>query len=77
MIEPVGHLRRSGAPAPVCIGVHAVFAGNGYQDLLTAGAARVVTCNTIAHPSNAISVDDAMVEAARALLNAGDAGRAG
>lgn len=77
MIEPVGHLRRSGAPAPVCIGVHAVFAGNGYQDLLAAGAARVVTCNTIAHPSNAISVDDAMVEAARELLNAGDAGRDG
>ena len=69
MIEPVGHLRRAGLPAPVCIGVHAVFAGNAYEDLLAAGAARVVTCNTIEHPSNAIVVDDVVAEAARAFLD--------
>jgi ribose-phosphate pyrophosphokinase len=56
MIETVGHLRRAGLRAPVCIGVHAVFAEHSYQDLLAAGTASVVTCNSITHPSNRIDV---------------------
>jgi ribose-phosphate pyrophosphokinase len=42
----------------VCVGVHAVFAGSAYEDLLAAGASRVVTCNTIVHSSNAIDLSD-------------------
>src|SRR5690606_5120712 len=42
--------------APVCIGVHAVFAPDAVQALEAAGAARVVTCNTLPHPSNGIDV---------------------
>lgn len=68
MIEPVGHLLRAGLPAPVCIGVHAIFAGSAYDDLKAAGAARVVTCNTVAHRSNAICVDDALATSVRELL---------
>jgi ribose-phosphate pyrophosphokinase len=56
MVETVKHLKRAGMPAPVCIGVHAVFAGNAYDDLLAAGARSVHTCDTIPHQSNAISV---------------------
>jgi len=56
MIETVGHLRVLGMAAPVCIGVHPVFAGNAYDDLVAAGAAEVVSCNTIQHPSNRIDV---------------------
>lgn len=63
MIETVGQLKRAGAPAPVCIGVHAVFADDAYGDLCAAGAARVVTCNTIPHPSNAIDVHELIAEA--------------
>ena len=65
MIETVTQLRRAGAPAPVCIGVHAVFAETAYDDLCSAGAARVVTCNTIHHPSNAIDVGDQVADAVR------------
>lgn len=56
MIETVGHLKRAGAKDPVCIGVHAVFAGNSYEDLKRSGVSRIVTCNTIAHESNAIDI---------------------
>ncbi|MGB6046827.1 MAG: ribose-phosphate pyrophosphokinase, partial [Flavobacteriales bacterium] len=56
MIEAVGHLKRMGLKAPVCVGTHGVFAGTAYADLLAAGAAQVITCNTIPHPSNGIDI---------------------
>lgn len=63
MIETIGHLERLGLKPPVCIGVHGVFAGHAYADLLGAGAARVVTCNTIPHRSNAIDLDEVIADA--------------
>ena len=56
MIETVRRLRRSGFAAPVCIGVHPVFAPGAYEELLESGAREVVTCNTIPHVSNGIDV---------------------
>jgi ribose-phosphate pyrophosphokinase len=56
MIEATRLLRAAGWPAPVCLGVHAVFAGDSYALLQGAGAARIVTCNSIAHPSNEIEI---------------------
>ena len=53
----------------MCVGIHAVFADRAHDDLVAAGAARMVTCNTIAHPSNAIVVDDAIAAEARAMLD--------
>lgn len=58
MIETVGHLKRAGMKNPVCIGVHAVFAGNAYKELKNAGTADIVTCNTIQHESNGIDISD-------------------
>lgn len=49
-------LRRSGLPSPLCVVVHALFAPEAQQAMLGAGAARVVSCDTVAHPTNAISV---------------------
>jgi ribose-phosphate pyrophosphokinase len=56
MIAAVDVVRRHAGTAPVCVGVHAVFADGAYEELLAARPARVVTCNTIAHASNAIDV---------------------
>lgn len=56
MIETVGHLKKAGMKSPICIGVHAVFAGDAYQNLLDTGVERVVTCNTIEHQSNGINM---------------------
>ena len=70
MLATLGHLRRLGARPAVCIGVHAVFADGADAALLEAGAARVVTTNTIAHPSNAIDVADLLAGGIREVLDA-------
>jgi ribose-phosphate pyrophosphokinase len=63
-------LRDVGCEAPVCVGVHAVFAAEAAARLQVSGAARVVTCNTLKHPSNAIDVTTAMADAVRAVVAA-------
>ena len=69
MIETIGHLTTAGYAAPVCIGVHAVFAGDAYRALNDAGAADIVTCNTVPHPSNSIDLTDVLAHGVRALLD--------
>ncbi len=69
MIETVGQLKRAGLAPPVCVGVHAVFAGSAYRDLRAAGATRVVTCNTIEHETNAIDVAAVVGTAALELMD--------
>lgn len=54
MIERVGHLRTLGMKTPICIGVHAVFAGDVYRELIGAGVERVITCSTVMHETNRI-----------------------
>lgn len=56
MIETVGHLKKAGMKPPVCIGVHAVFADNAFEELKKAGVEKIITCNTIKHISNGIDV---------------------
>ena len=68
MIETVGHLRRAGLVAPVCVAVHAVFAQTAYEDLRASGAAQIVSCDTIAHLSNRIAVAPAIVQCVRDFL---------
>ncbi|PTX18245.1 ribose-phosphate pyrophosphokinase [Pontibacter mucosus] len=63
MIETIQQLKKLTSISPVCIGVHAVFGAGAYEALQSAGAAKVVTCNTITHPSNAIRVDAILAEA--------------
>ena len=72
MIETVVHLGDAGYSPPVCIGVHPIFAGDAYESLTHAGAERVVTCNTINHPSNAIDINEIVAESADVLLAAGE-----
>jgi ribose-phosphate pyrophosphokinase len=68
MIETLRHLDVAGMREPVCVAVHAVFSDHAHDELLKAGASRVVTCNTIEHPSNRICVADALAEGVRARL---------
>lgn len=56
MIETVGHLKMAGMRPPVCVGVHGIFAGDAFMELLRAGADRVVTTNSIIHASNRIEI---------------------
>lgn len=56
MIEAVRALVPLGLNAPVCVCVHALFAGSAYEDLVAAGAARVASTNTVPHHSNCIDL---------------------
>jgi ribose-phosphate pyrophosphokinase len=58
LLAATARLREAGLAAPVIVGVHALFAGDAHARLLVAGAARVVTCNTVPHPTNAIDVTE-------------------
>jgi ribose-phosphate pyrophosphokinase len=69
MAATIAHLRRLGTPPPVCVAVHAVFAGRAHEELLAAGAARVVTTNTIPHASNAIDVRELLADGVRRMLH--------
>ncbi len=68
MIAAVNRLKEAGLPPPVCLAVHPIFAGTAYQDLQAAGIDRIVSCNTIAHPSNQIDLSDAIAVAAVELM---------
>ena len=57
MISTIVQLKNAGMSKPVCIGVHGLFTGNAHSDLLHAGINEVVTCNTIIHQTNKISID--------------------
>ncbi len=66
MAGAVRRLRAAGLAPAACVGVHAVFAADAAALLQAAGAASVVSCNTLSHPSNAIDVTGAIAEAVRA-----------
>lgn len=68
MIAAVARLKEAGLPPPVCVTVHPIFAGTAYDDLRAAGVERIVSCNTIAHPSNRIDLSDEVAVAAVELM---------
>ena len=68
MIETVNHLKLLQMSPPICIGVHALFAEHAYDKLLQAGVERVVTCNSIMHPSNEIDIKDDLVRSIGTLF---------
>jgi ribose-phosphate pyrophosphokinase len=53
--------------APVCIGVHALLARDAAALLVRSGIASVVTCDTVAHPSNGIALAGLLAPAVAAL----------
>ena len=56
MIETTKHLLQAGFNKPVCIGVHGIFAGNAYRELMDAGADSIVSTDSISHETNRISI---------------------
>ncbi|MFO1462772.1 MAG: ribose-phosphate diphosphokinase [bacterium] len=68
MIEALSLLKKAAWPAPLCVGVHGLFAGEAYAALLAAGPAGVATCNGVPHSSNAIDISEACARALEGLL---------
>lgn len=63
MTVTTNYLLQAGYKAPVCIGVHGVFAENAYNDLIAAGAATIITTNSISHITNQISITNLLAGA--------------
>ncbi len=68
VLETLGHLKRLGLPPAVCIAIHAVFSGDAYERLSNAGAAQIVSTNSIPHSSNAIQIAGVLADACAGLL---------
>jgi ribose-phosphate pyrophosphokinase len=62
LLSAIQILQKAKMPAPICIGIHAVFAGDAYTELLKSGIQEVITCNTIHHPSNGIDLNSAIAD---------------
>lgn len=77
MARAVERLLAAGTAAPVCLAIHAVFADGAQDAILSAGAARIVSTDTIPHPSNAIGTASILTEAIRALATGLDLPSAG
>lgn len=71
VLETIKHLTSHGLPAPVCIVIHAVFAQDAYQQLVVAGAAQVVSTDSIFHPSNRISIAEPLARASIEVMGNG------
>jgi ribose-phosphate pyrophosphokinase len=68
MAEAARHVRATFGVAPLCVAVHALFAPGAQALLRDAGAARVVSCNTVPDDSNAVDVLPLFADGVKALL---------
>ncbi|MGC1514001.1 MAG: ribose-phosphate pyrophosphokinase [Maribacter sp.] len=69
MIETTEHLKNAGMKPAICIGIHAVFSENAYQDLWDAYVENIITCNTIPHQSNRIDLSDIIAKEVTELMH--------
>lgn len=76
LLAAVVALREAGLAAPLCVATHALFNPDALYRLLEAGVSRVVTCDTIPHPTNAIEMAPLLAKAVLACARS-DEGRAG
>ncbi len=69
MVQAVRCLAVAGLPPPVCVGVHGIFAGTAHSELVAAGAGRIVTTNSVPHPTNGIDVSNLIASSLTALAS--------
>lgn len=55
-------LRAAGWNRPLCVGVHALMDAAGQDLLHRSGVARVVSCDTVPHPTNGIAIAGLLAE---------------
>lgn len=77
MAQTVRQWIDAGFNAPVCLAVHGVFAADAYEGLQQAGAGRIVTTNSIAHPSNDIDLSPLLALAAKRILERAESAPSG
>lgn len=67
MMQAAAHLRDSGMRAPVCVGVHGIFAAGALVQMQALGL-QVVTTNSIADSSNQIDLAPLIIEGLQQFL---------
>ncbi len=72
LLATLAQLRALGLPPAICLATHAVFADGAHEQLLAAGAARVVSTDTIPHATNAIGIAALLAAGAEALFGDAD-----
>lgn len=68
MAAAIAQLRALGLPPPVVLATHAIFAEGARELLLDAGAQRVVSTDTVPHPTNAIAIAPVLAAAANRMF---------
>lgn len=63
LVATLEHLAKLGLPPAVCVVIHPIFAGDAWEALGRAGAGRIVSTDSIVHPSNVISLSEAIARA--------------
>ena len=63
LVTLIRALREAGNARPVCCAVHGLFADDAYEQLIAAGAAKVVTTNAIPHKTNDIDISGPLANA--------------
>lgn len=68
LLQVVHYLKDQGIKSPFCIVIHPIFGGDSYQKLQNMGVTRIVTCNSIPHPSNEINIAPLLAQTLTAIL---------
>lgn len=63
MLLAVNQAKALGLKPPVVVAIHPIFANDSYEKLQAAGVFKIVTCNSIPHPSNGIDLTSLIVSA--------------
>lgn len=63
MIKTAEALKKGGLQGPVCIGVHALFSDDAYQEMQASDIQEIITCNTAPHETNKIDITGLLVQA--------------
>ena len=68
MARAVERLLAAGTAAPVCLVIHAVFADGAQDTIMSAGAAGIISTDTIPHSTNVIGIADILSETTLSVL---------
>ncbi len=63
MLLAIEQAKAQGLKPPVIVTIHPIFANDSYKKLQAAGILKIVTCNSISHPSNEIDLVPLIVSA--------------
>ncbi len=69
MIEAAKNLQQQNAIAPICIGVHAIFADDAFLELEKSYVAKIITCNSIPHQTNKINLDQLLANSIKLKIS--------